>query len=93
MAVSTGRDAGTAQARKRANPSTNSTVPLVPKLEATTDKTRWRMKDTKGCHTWHYLEDDEAAKAWPQSYADKWYLQLPMVQPQQRPLRLRSSRG
>ncbi|KFA60958.1 hypothetical protein S40285_02740 [Stachybotrys chlorohalonatus IBT 40285] len=81
MAAFTGRDAGTSQARKRANPSTNSTVPLVPKLEATTDKTRWRMKDTKGCHTWHYLEDDQAAKEWPQSYADKWYLQLPMGLP------------
>lgn len=50
-----------------------------PRLEESTDKTRWRMKDEDGRHTWHYLEDDDAAKAWPQSQADKWYLGLPLV--------------
>lgn len=50
-----------------------------PKLAEKTDTARWRMLDDEGRHTWHYLEDDEAVKEWPQSYADKWYLGLPMV--------------
>lgn len=51
------------------------------KVAEPVDKTRWRMKADGGRHTWHYLEDDEAAKNWPQSYADKWYLDLPLVSP------------
>lgn len=43
------------------------------------DRTRWRMKADGGRHTWHYLDDAAAAEQWPQSYADKWYLDLPMV--------------
>lgn len=43
------------------------------------DRTRWRMKSDGGCHTWHFLDDDDAVKKWPQSYADKWYLDLPLV--------------
>lgn len=50
-----------------------------PKLEDKTDRTRWRMQDEKGRHTWHYLEDDEALKEWPQSTADKYYLGLDTV--------------
>lgn len=50
-----------------------------PKLRKTTDRTRWRMRDIGGVHTWQYLEDDEAAKKWPQSIADKWYLGMPTV--------------
>ena len=50
-----------------------------PKLRKTTDRSRWRMRDVKGVQTWQYLEDDEAAKKWPQSIADKWYLGLPTV--------------
>jgi hypothetical protein len=49
------------------------------KVAEPVDKTRWRMKSDDGRHTWHYLEDDAAAKEWPQSYADKWYLGLPLV--------------
>ncbi|EHA57490.1 lanosterol synthase [Pyricularia oryzae 70-15] len=52
-----------------------------PKLAEKTDTARWRMLDDEGRHTWHYLEDDEAVKEWPQSYADKWYLGLPMDLP------------
>ncbi len=37
------------------------------------------MRNDDGRQTWHYLEDDEKAKEWPQSYADKWYLGLPLV--------------
>lgn len=50
-----------------------------PRLAEKTDRTRWRMKADNGMQTWHYLEDDEQAAAWPQTYADKWYLRLPTV--------------
>lgn len=50
-----------------------------PKLGDKTDHTRWRLRDDRGCQTWHYLEDDKAAKAWPQSLADKYFLGMPLV--------------
>ena len=49
------------------------------KVAEPVDKSKWRMKAEDGRHTWHYLDNDEAAKAWPQTYADKWYLELPLV--------------
>lgn len=55
--------------------------PKKPKIEDRTDPTRWRMKDDESRHTWHYLPSEEAAKAWPQSYAEKYYLNLPLVCP------------
>ncbi|KAI9765508.1 MAG: Lanosterol synthase (Oxidosqualene--lanosterol cyclase) [Geoglossum simile] len=39
-----------------------------------TDYTRWRLLDERGRQTWHYLEDDEEVKRWPQSIADKYLL-------------------
>lgn len=53
--------------------------PKRPKLLETTDKTKWRVNDEDGRHRWTYLEDDAAAKAWPQSYAEKYYLGLDLV--------------
>jgi lanosterol synthase len=55
--------------------------PLVraPKLSNRTDYTRWRLSDERGRQTWHYLEDEEDAKEWPQSTADKYFLGLPTV--------------
>jgi lanosterol synthase len=50
-----------------------------PKLSTRTDYTRWRLLDEEGRQTWHYLEDEEAIKAWPQSIADKWHLGMPTV--------------
>lgn len=50
-----------------------------PTLSTRTDFTRWRLLDEKGRQTWHYLEDDEDAKEWPQSTADKYFLGLPLV--------------
>jgi lanosterol synthase len=44
-----------------------------------TDHTRWRLRDVRGCQTWHYLETDEEVKAWPQSKADKYFLNLGTV--------------
>lgn len=50
-----------------------------PLAESQTDRTRWRIRDDESNHTWHYLEDDEAAKEWPQSTAEKYFLGLPLV--------------
>ncbi|KAM0559910.1 hypothetical protein ACHAPJ_003860 [Fusarium lateritium] len=47
----------------------------------TTDYTRWRLRDDDSRHTWHYLQDDESSQEWPQSYADKYYLDLPLDLP------------
>lgn len=47
--------------------------------DATTDHTRWRLLDEAGRHTWHYLADDEDAKEWPQTTADRYHLGLPTV--------------
>lgn len=79
MTKATGRDTTTTtKSRKRASDADES-FPKKPRLEKTTDHTRWRIKDDDSNHTWHYLEDDEAAKAWPQSYAEKYFLNLPLV--------------
>ncbi len=48
-------------------------------LKEHTDKSRWRLLDEDGRQTWHYLEDDKEAEAWPQSVADKYFLGLPTV--------------
>jgi lanosterol synthase len=37
------------------------------------------MRSDSGRHTWHYLDDDEAAKKWPLSLADTYYLNIPLV--------------
>ncbi|KAF2125394.1 lanosterol synthase [Dothidotthia symphoricarpi CBS 119687] len=55
-----------------------------------TDYTRWRLRNDRGCHTWHYLETEEEEKAWPQSTADKYFLgldtNLPDLPPAKTPL-------
>ncbi|KAK6409796.1 hypothetical protein LTR95_018276, partial [Oleoguttula sp. CCFEE 5521] len=42
--------------------------------DAKTDHSRWRLRDTNGVHTWHYLESDEQVAASPQSPAELHYL-------------------
>ncbi|KAF1928204.1 lanosterol synthase [Didymella exigua CBS 183.55] len=42
--------------------------------DAKTDYTRWRLRDDRGCQTWHYLQTEEEVKAWPQSAADRYFL-------------------
>ena len=83
MASTTGRANGQAKSRKRSSDSDETDLkhdfPKRPKIEAKTDLTRWRMKDDNSRHTWHYLKTEEAAKAWPQSLTDKYYLNLPLV--------------
>ncbi|CZR56626.1 related to lanosterol synthase [Phialocephala subalpina] len=56
-----------------------------PKLSERTDHSKWRMLDEKGRQTWHYLEDDDEAKEWPQSKADKYFLGLPLGLPELTP--------
>jgi lanosterol synthase len=50
-----------------------------PGIPTKIDRSRWRMHSDSGRHTWHYLDDDEAAKEWPLSLADKYYLNIPLV--------------
>lgn len=71
----------TATKRPIVSETNGDSTPKRPKLQERTDYSRWRMLDEAGRHTWHYLEDEEDAKEWPQSLADKWYLGLPMVIP------------
>src|SRR6478609_1999651 len=86
VAKSSGRDASALKSRKRAADSESEPLlkqgqpfPKQPRIGSELDKTRWRLKDDDSRHTWHYLEDDEAAKEWPQSYAEKWYLNQSLV--------------
>jgi lanosterol synthase len=46
-----------------------------------TDHSRWRMKNDRGVQTWVYLKSDEEAEKWPQSAADKWFLNADTVRP------------
>lgn len=68
-------------AAKRSLESDDSTTTTYkkPKLQERTDFSKWRLLDEAGRQTWHYLEDDEEAKEWPQSTADKYFLGLPFV--------------
>jgi lanosterol synthase len=61
--------------------ASNGHTPQVkkPTLSERTDYTRWRLLDERGRQTWHYLEDDEDVKEWPQSIPDKYFLGLPLV--------------
>jgi hypothetical protein len=58
---------------------TNSHLVKPDKADAKTDYSRWRLLDESGRQTWHYLTDDNKAKEWPQSIADKYHLGLPTV--------------
>ena len=49
------------------------------RARAETNKSQWRLRDDSGRLTWHYLEEAEQANDWPQSYADKYNLGLPLV--------------
>ena len=44
-----------------------------------TDYTRWRLRDDRGCQTWHYLQSEEEVKEWPQSAADRYFLGMETV--------------
>ncbi|CAK7237043.1 Lanosterol synthase (Oxidosqualene--lanosterol cyclase) [Sporothrix curviconia] len=59
----------------------NKNLAKRQKLPERTDPARWRLRDDAGCQTWHYLDDDAEAKKWPQSLADKYFLELPLNLP------------
>ncbi|GAO18523.1 hypothetical protein UVI_02054650 [Ustilaginoidea virens] len=77
MATATGRDVGKANSRK-AYSNGKLQSPAKPEVWANTDRTRWRIKDDDSRHTWQYLTDEKAAKDWPQSFAEKYFLGLPL---------------
>ncbi|KAG6302523.1 hypothetical protein E4U09_002790 [Claviceps aff. purpurea] len=80
MATATGRDLGSVKPRKRATDAELG-FPQKPTIEAKTDPTRWRLKDDDSRHSWLYLESEKEAKDWPQSYAEKYFLGLPLDLP------------
>ncbi|CAG8585893.1 8183_t:CDS:10 [Ambispora gerdemannii] len=49
----------------------------LPKNPQGTDPLRWRLKVEHGRQTWHYLENDEELRKWPQSICDKYWLGIP----------------
>ncbi|KAG7139834.1 Lanosterol synthase like protein [Verticillium longisporum] len=55
--------------------------PKKPRILEKTDVSRWRLNDEDGRHRWVYVEDNKALKDWPQSYAEKYYLGLPLGLP------------
>lgn len=63
--------------------NSNAQVPIGvgsnAKGDQKTDYGRWRLKDDRGCQTWHYLQTEEEVKAWPQSAADRYFLGLETV--------------
>jgi len=65
--------------QKKLNSEVNGATVRKPILSERTDYSRWRLLDERGRQTWHYLEDEEDAKEWPQSTADKYFLGLPLV--------------
>ncbi|KAK5137712.1 hypothetical protein LTR08_007283 [Meristemomyces frigidus] len=52
------------------------TKPVERLEDPKTDVARWRLRDDRGCHTWHYLQSDEELKQWPQTKADKYHMGL-----------------
>ena len=68
--------------RKRFEPHfrANGTVGGKEQIhDARTDLTRWRLKNDRGCQTWHYLETEGELERWPMTAADRHYLDLDTV--------------
>jgi lanosterol synthase len=65
--------------KKRVGSVRRDATSRTPRVAEKTDRSRWRLLDESGRLTWHYLEDDDSARKWPQSVADKWYLGLDTV--------------
>ena len=71
---------GHAQSPKQPEKGHNGVVKLSSTGEdEATDLRRWRLLDERGRQTWHYLEREEHLARWPQSTADKYFLDLPLV--------------
>ena len=74
MATSRGKYLnGVAQSGKQSCPD------LAAYDDPKTELKRWRLLDDHGRQTWHYLTSDEEEKAWPQTTADKYFLEIPTV--------------
>ena len=68
--------------RKRAfsTKQANGSAKSIERVEdPKTDYARWRLRDDRGCQTWHYLQSDEEMKQWPQTIADKWHMGMDTV--------------
>ncbi|KAF2871194.1 lanosterol synthase [Massariosphaeria phaeospora] len=74
-------------ANGRANGSIIANGGVTALKDQKTDYTRWRLKNERGCQTWHYLETEEEVREWPQSTADKYWLGLDTEQPDLPPAR------
>jgi lanosterol synthase len=70
---------GTYRRGEKQTPISNGAVANSTTSNSKTDYTRWRLKDDRGCQTWHYLETDDETEAWPQTLADKWHLGMDLV--------------
>jgi len=66
----------------RKSPRKSQTASAKSRADEKTDYRRWRLLDNRGRQTWHYLEEDEQVKKWPQSVADKYHLGMPTVSSQ-----------
>jgi len=62
-------------ANGHANGNAQAIDPSIDK----TDRSRWRLLDESGRHTWQYLKTDEEVEEWPQTTADKYHLGLSTV--------------
>jgi lanosterol synthase len=70
---------GTHRRGEKQKPISNGAVTSSTGRATKTDYTRWRLKDERGCQTWHYLETEHEIEQWPQTLADKWHLGLDLV--------------
>ncbi|KAL2040524.1 hypothetical protein N7G274_006503 [Stereocaulon virgatum] len=69
------------QAIDEEGPHNGSAItPSIEQVERT-DIYRWRLRDERGCQTWHYLRTDQETEVWPQSIADRYFLGLPLDLP------------
>jgi len=67
------------QPEKRVGNGSRGAASRTPQVAEKTDRSRWRLLDESGRLTWHYLDDDESVRKWPQSVANKWFLGLDTV--------------
>lgn len=42
----------------------------------TTDPARWRLRTEEGVHYWYYLSESDSARERPQTFAEKYFLNL-----------------
>ena len=70
---------GTHRRGEKQKPISNEAVTSSTGRATKTDYTRWRLKDERGCQTWHYLETKDEIEQWSQSLADKWHLGMDLV--------------